>query len=531
VDDAAISFAVLAAVLVLFVWNKLPVELVAVGAALTLYATGVLRLDQALAGFGDSTVVFIATLFVVSEALSVSGVTAWVGHRLLAGAGESRTRLLALTMLVVALLAALISVNGAVAALFPVVVTMAVRLGRPPSQLLLPLAFGAHAGALLALTGSPVNVIVSDTAAEAGARSFGFFEPALVGGPLLLGTIAVAVLFGQRLLPQRTARHLPPDFSQHAAVLTQQYGLEATVGPAGSAADAVYAPYTPQSGVAEVVVRPRSGLIGTAVFPGMVTASGELVILAVQRGEEHLGPRATALRSGDTLLVQGTWESLDEHLADPDVLVVDAPEQVRRQAVPLGPGSRPALAVLAAMVLLLATGVVPAVVAGLLAAGALLLLRVLTVGQAYRAVSWTTVILVAGMIPLSTAMQETGAAALLAEALVGAAGGAGPHALLFGLVLLTVGFGQMISNTATALIVTPVAVSAAAESGVSVLPLLAAVNVAAVASFLTPVATPANLMVQGPGGYRFGDYWKLGLPLLLLFVAVASLLVPLIWPF
>jgi di/tricarboxylate transporter len=263
----------------------------------------------------------------------------------------------------------------------------------------------------------------------------------------------------------------------------------------------------------------------------MVTASGELVILAVQRGGEDLGPRETALRAGDTLLVEGTWEDLEEQLEDPDVLVVDAPAQVRRQAVPLGPGARPALAVLGAMVVVLATGVVPAVVAGLLAAGALLLLRVLTVQQAYRAVSWTTVVLVAGMLPLSTAMQETGAAGLVAEALVGAVGGAGPHALLLGLVLLTVLFGQMISNMATAFIVIPIAVSVAAETGASVLPLLMAVNVAAAASFLTPVATPANLMVLGPGGYRFGDYWKLGLPLALLFILVATLLVPLIWPF
>src|SRR5262245_8944551 len=134
----AISFAVLAAVVVLFVWNRLPVELVAVGAALALYATGVLRLDQALAGFGDPAVIFIATLFVVSEALDATGVTAWVGQQLIARAGESRTRLLVLTMVVVALLTALINPNGSVAALVPVVVVMAVRLGRSPSQLLMP---------------------------------------------------------------------------------------------------------------------------------------------------------------------------------------------------------------------------------------------------------------------------------------------------------------------------------------------------------------------------------------------------------
>jgi di/tricarboxylate transporter len=158
-------------------------------------------------------------------------------------------------------------------------------------------------------------------------------------------------------------------------------------------------------------------------------------------------------------------------------------------------------------------------------------LGVLTPEQAYRGVSWTTVILVAGMIPLSTAMLASGAAEQLADRLVDVVGGAGPYALLAGRVVLTMVFGQLISNVATALIVIPIAVSAAQDMDVSVKPVLMAVAVAAAAAFLTPVATPANLMVMEPGGYRFGDYWKLGLPLAVLFAAVAILLVPLFWAF
>jgi di/tricarboxylate transporter len=141
------------------------------------------------------------------------------------------------------------------------------------------------------------------------------------------------------------------------------------------------------------------------------------------------------------------------------------------------------------------------------------------------------VILVAGMIPLSTAMTATGAADRLADGLIDLVGDAGPHALLFGLVVLVLLLGQLISNMATALIVIPIAVSAAAELDVSPKPLLVAVAVSAAAAFLTPVATPANLMVMGPGGYRFGDYWKLGLPLLVLFGVVAVLIVPVFWSF
>ena len=161
----------------------------------------------------------------------------------------------------------------------------------------------------------------------------------------------------------------------------------------------------------------------------------------------------------------------------------------------------------------------------------MVLLRVLTVEQAYRSVNWTTVILIGAMTPLSTAMSQTGAARTMADALVGVVHDAGPYALLAGLFVLTAILGQLISNVATALIIFPIAVVAAADLGVSARPVLMSVNVAAAASFLTPVATPVNLIVMEPGGYRFGDYWKLGLPLMLWFFVVSVFLVPVFWPF
>ena len=151
--------------------------------------------------------------------------------------------------------------------------------------------------------------------------------------------------------------------------------------------------------------------------------------------------------------------------------------------------------------------------------------------QAYRGISWTTVILIGGMLPLATAMTISGAAAKLADGLVDIVGDAGPRVLLLGLFVLTAVLGQLISNTPTALLVIPVSLSAASDLDVSAKPVLMCVGVAAAASFLAPVATPANLMVMGPGGYRFGDYWKLGLPLLVLFGLVAVLLVPVFWSF
>ncbi|MCO5063885.1 MAG: SLC13 family permease [Rhizobiaceae bacterium] len=602
---------IIAVAVVLFVWNKIPVVIVAMGVALALWASGVLTIGQALSGFGDPAVIFIASLFVVSTALEVTGVTAWAGQLLIRGAGEeSRTRLLVLTMLLVALLTALISVNGAVAALLPVVVVIAVRLRRNSSQLLMPLVFAAHAGSMLALTGTPVNVLVSEAAVDAGVAGFSFFEFALVGVPLLVGTIAIIVLFGQRLLPERNGATMPADFSRHAKTLVEQYGLASGVYQARVRATSPLVGATPESidltsvqglnlvaiqegdtasplrrkqiaegdhlllrgdaetaaafaaemhlsfrdeeavagkgeetlfnrrsGLAEVVIPPRSGLVGQKVFPGMVTESGDLIILAVQRaGNEVLADKAGSsggivLQTGDTMLLQGTWKALDINLDDPNVLVVSSPELVRRQAVPMGPGARQAIVILLGMVLLLATGWVPSAVAGLLAAGAIILSGILSVEQSYRAIGWTTVILVGAMMPLSTAMVETGAAQLMAERLVALVGDAGPLALLAGLFVLTAIMGQLISNTATALIIIPIGVAAAMNMGISPRPVLMSTAVAAAAAFLTPIATPTNLMVMGPGGYAFSDYWKLGLPLMIWFFVVSVFLVPMIWQF
>jgi di/tricarboxylate transporter len=219
----AIVFAILGAAIVLFAWNRFPVEIVAVGVALSLAASGVLDVDEALAGFGDPVVIFIATLFVVSAALDRTGVTAWAGQQLIGLAGDDPRRLLLFTMLLSAVLTAVISVNGAVAALLPMVVVMAVRLALPTSQLMMPLAFSAHAGSMLALTGTPVNVLISDAAASDGGDGFGFFEFALVGLPLLAIVITLTLVLGPRLLPRRTPRSLPPDLSAHARTLAAGY--------------------------------------------------------------------------------------------------------------------------------------------------------------------------------------------------------------------------------------------------------------------------------------------------------------------
>jgi len=520
VDPVVATLVILALAIIAFVSNRVPLGIVAIGVSLALFFTGVLTLPQALAGFGDPTVLFIASLFVVSESLDATGVTAWAGQKVIGRAGTKRMPLLIVVCVLVAAAAAVISINGAVAALLPLVVVVAARAGIPTSQLLMPLAFAASAGSLLLLTGTPVNIIVSEFAVLSGGREFGYFEFALVGIPLVIVTVAFVALFGGPLLPRRDGGKMPLDLVRHARLLRQQYSLSLDTGVI----------IGPLNGVTEIVVPPRSPLIGTTVYPGMATPDGELVILAARRGDDELKGCEVVLQAGDALLLQGTWDELARHAESSGVLVVDSPTKLRR-SVPLGRGATRALVVLGAMVALLATGIVPPAVAGLLAAGALVVTRTVTPAQAYRSIPWTTIVLIAGMIPLSTAFIETGTADLVAGWLLSFIGDAGPHVALGALCLLTLALGQLISNTATVLIVAPIAVSVAAAMGLSVQPFMMALTVAAAAAFLTPIATPVNLMVMEPGGYRFGDYWKLGLPLALIFLLTAVFYVPLIWPF
>jgi di/tricarboxylate transporter len=249
----------------------------------------------------------------------------------------------------------------------------------------------------------------------------------------------------------------------------------------------------------------------------------------LQRGGESAD--VLDLLPGDIVVARGRWEGLDATADRPGLLVIDHPDQVRRQAVPFGRGAWEAVAVLVGMVVLLVTAVVPPAVAGLLAAGALIVLRVVTMDQAYRSITWTTVVLVAAMLPLSTAMFESGAADQVADALISVVGGLGPYGLLIGLFVVTAVFGQLISNTATALIVIPIGAAAAAETGVDIRPVLMSICVAAAAALLTPVATPVNLIAMGAAGYKFADYWRLGLAVMVVFFVVSVFVVPIFWPF
>jgi di/tricarboxylate transporter len=494
VADSTVVFLILGGLVVLLIADVLPPEVVAIGSALALWATGVLELEQALAGFGSPTVVFVTTLLIVAAALDASGLTAWAGRVLLKVAGDRPSRLTIAAMLLAAIMTAVISVHGAVAAMIPVTVATCRRVGIPISRLLLPVTFAAHAGTQLTLAGSQVNILFSEAALEAGAGYFDFFEYTLVGVPLLVGTVAIVAVLGERLLPDRSPAH-------------------------------------PLASTAELVVPPRSALIGAVVHPNEPAAQRGVVTLVVHRDGDAESTGDVEVAAGDVLLVRGDWRNLAGGLGDADALVVDEPDDVRPHVVPWGHASRRTVAIVGGLVVLLATGTAPPAVAGLLAAGALIIARVITVDAAYRSINWSTIVLIGAMIPISTAMTSSGAADDLADAITRVVGDAGPHVMLVVLFVCVASLTQLMSNTATALVAIPVGLAAAADLDVSVRPVLMSLNVATVAALLTPVATASNTMIMRPGGYRFGDYWKLGLPLLAWWFVIAVGLVPLIWKF
>jgi di/tricarboxylate transporter len=296
----------------------------------------------------------------------------------------------------------------------------------------------------------------------------------------------------------------------------------------GSIADTLF---NRSSGLAEIVIPPRSALIGQTVFPGMTTHDGDLIILGIQRGGYDVESNITQLLIGDHLLLQGTWEALDKHLSDPQVLVVDSPEVVRRQAVALSRGAYEAIGILIVLVVLLTTNAVPPAIAAVLCAGAMVVMRVITLPQLYRGVDWNTCILIGGLIPMATAMTNTGLAGLIGDHVIQLVGAGGPRAVLAGLFIVSTALTQVISNTSAALVMIPIATATAGELSVSPLPLLIAVAMGSGAAHLTPMSTPVNLVTYGPGAYEFGDYWKLGMLVLLWSLLVAAFIAPLYWRF
>lgn len=284
-------------------------------------------------------------------------------------------------------------------------------------------------------------------------------------------------------------------------------------------------------GVAEVLISPRADDLSRTVAQAQIGSRYGVQVLGMRRGGQVLSRLTEPLQVGDSLLVRGRWSNIDAlaRLGRGYVVVGD-PDTVSRQIVSLSARSLTAVVILVGMVALMLLGSVATVMAVLLAATAMVLTRCLPVSAFYRSINWSTVVLIAAMLPMSTALQVTGGAQFLADTLVAALGNQGPLWLLSGVFVLTAGLSQVMSNTATTVLVAPIVYSAALALNVSPQPLLMMVAAGAAAAFVTPIASPTNTLVFIPGGYTWGDYARVGLPLLVLVLLVSLVVTPLVWP-
>lgn len=586
----AIVFATLGGALTLFVWGRLRHDMVALLALLALVLSGVLPPERAFEGFAHPAVLTVAAVLVIGRALESAGLVDLIVRALAPLKGRMLAQLSVQTA-IVALLSGFMNNVGALALMLPVALRQAYRDGYSPAVALMPLAFGSILGGLVTLIGTPPNLLVSAFRERELGEGYAMFAFAPVGAPVAVVGVAFVALLGWRLLPKgRRAAPDPatlfdvghyvtelrvPDGSATVgstlAELEESAEREATVLGVlrgGSrrllprrferieAGDVLVVRADPgaletllgstdltleeakelsrddlrddDATVQEAVVRPGSRLLGSTSHRLRLRAVHGVNLLAVARHGAALDdrPSQVELAVGDVLLLHGAGERVADFVAEFGLL----PLAERSLKV-----ARPRRLLLATGIFVIAVatvvaGLVPVHVAFVAAAAALVLVGVIGRDEPYAAIDWPVIVLLAAMIPVGTAMELTGGTELIADAVLGLAGGFGVAIVVGLLMVATMMLSDVVNNNATAVLMAPIAISLAHGLGTSIDPLLMAVAIGASCAFLTPIGHQSNTLVLRPGGYRFGDYWRMGLPLEVVIVVVAVPLILLVWP-
>lgn len=548
-----------------------------------------ITLEEALSGFSNPAVVTVAAMLVLSAGLEKTGALSAVGH-VFVRLGRNQTWLLIAIMLVAGVASAFINNTATVAVFLPVVLMVCARHDLPPSRVLIPLSFASQFGGVCTLIGTSTNLLVSSISEKAGHGAFSMFELGRLG-VTLMGVGVVYLLVASRwLLPSRRGAQLTEtyelrEYLTEVRVMPGSPLIGKTVAESqlGERHDVTVLEilradrriWTPQDAqleagdillvrgkvkslmeiraatgleiesefqlrdetlekqdlaLAEVLVSPRSRLAGRTLAGAEFRWRYDAIVLALQRHGQLLREKLAQvrLRFGDALLLLLRRDDLPHLRANDDLIVLS--EEVD---TPVLRGGRPlaALLIIGGVVALAASHVLPILVCAILGALAMVLTRCLTVQQAYRAIDWKVVFLLAGVLPLGLALQRSGGAGYLADHALGWVGQFGPVAVLAVLYLLTALLTEVMSNNAAAVLLAPVAISTAANLDVDAKPLLMAVTFAASTSFATPVGYQTNTMVYGAGGYRFADFMRVGIPLNVIFWVLAVWLIPRFWPF
>ncbi|MFC6863353.1 SLC13 family permease [Halomicroarcula sp. GCM10025817] len=553
---------------------------------------GVSPLARGLSGFASTATITVLAMFILSDGVQRTGIVQMLGHRLATLTGENESRQLGATVGLVAPISGFINNTAAVAILLPMVTDIAHNGKVSPSKLLLPLSYASMFGGMLTLIGTSTNILASQISAELLDHPFGMFEFTQLGAVVTVVGVVYLLTVGRYLVPGRidvqddlTAEFEMGEYLTEVVVRedsplvgeTVQEALAETefdvdviqlvrggrtflepLGPKGIQAGDVFAVRTDRDtlvelldaegldlipevqvddeelesaserqNLVEVVVAPGSSLIGQTLVTSNFRQRYDATVLALRHGEELYRRRMdrVRLRIGDTLLVQATPESIDRLNVNRDFIVAQEVERpdFRREKIPVAVG------IVAAVVGVAALTPIHIVVSALAGAVAMVVTRCLEPQELYDAVQWDVIFLLAGVIPLGVALQETGGADLLADLFVLAAPGL-PAIVALGLMyVVTALLTNVISNNASVVLMIPVAVEAAQQLGANAFAFVLAVTFAASTAFMTPVGYQTNLLVYGPGGYRFTDYLKVGAPLQALFAVVTTLGIAFFW--
>jgi len=584
--EQIIIFAILGLSLVFFMWGRWRYDVVAFTALIVAVIGGVVPTDAAFAGFGHPAVITVAAVLVISRALQVSGVISIFADAVIRFAKGQGAQMTALSGLG-ALLSAFMNNVGALALLMP----LALRLSDRPSAVLMPLSFATILGGLVTLIGTPPNIIIATYRADVSGAPFGMFDFAFVGLPIALVGLLFVLLIGWRLIPKNRAGRrsaeemfdldtyiveaslnedseyvgrkvheleeldeeqsivvgLMRDDTRRLMRITNEYLragdiLHLRVDPAtidellkkggltltGSDHPDMENIRSDQVGIIEAVVQPGSRIEGRTAMNLRLRRHFGVALLAVAREGAPVVDRIARVRfrAGDVLLLQGEESELPDAVAEMGCL------PLATRNLNIGRGGRVLIPVLifAASVFATVMGLAPVHVSFAGAVVALVLLERISMREAYETIEWPVIVLLGAMIPLGDALQSTGGTQLIADSIVGLAGAIPAFAVLGIVLVVTMTLSDLMNNAATAIVMAPISVAIATNLGFSPDTFLMAVAIGASCAFLTPIGHQNNVLVMGPGGYRFGDYWRMGLPLEIIIVGISIPLIMFFWP-
>ena len=614
-----ITIAILAIAIIFFVTGKVRSDLVALCALLALLVFQILTPEEGLSGFSNSTVMMMVGLFIVGGGIFQTGLAKMISSKILKLAGKSELRLFLLVVLTTACIGAFVSNTGTVALMLPIVVSMAAIANANPSRLLMPLAFASSMGGMMTLIGTPPNLIISDTLADAGFDRLSFFTFLPVGLVCVAVGIIALLPLSKWFLTKKRKSDSTSDSGKSLDELVNEYGLTVnlfrvridgnsevagkTMGSLNlrskyglnileirrqdsgvqnrfmrtvkqysspdtvlEADDVLYLSgqqsqvrqfaadcgltllddhSTEDSGnsldfydigIAEVLLMSSSRMNNHTVREAGFRDKFNVNVLGIRRKKEYLlhDLADVKMHEGDVLLVQGGWKDIARlSNEDEDWVVLGQPLEEAAK-VTLDYKAPIAALIMVLMVVMMVFDFIPvAPVTAVLIAAVLMVITgcVRSMEAAYKTINWQTIVLFAAMMPMSLALEKTGVSSLISDTLVKSIGGFGPLALLAGIYFTTSVMTLFISNTVTALLMAPIALQSAIQIGVSPVPFMFAVSVAASMCFASPFSTPPNALVMSAGQYSFMDYVKVGGPLQLLMGIVMVLVLPLLFPF